>query len=215
MNEYTKDIIFKTHYFVVERARTTRRFLSALGHPTPIHELHIFELEKNNPIQGLHDFLNHLSDGKNIGVFSEAGCPGIADPGSLAVRYAHDKKYDVVPLVGPSSILLALISSGLNGQNFAFNGYLPNKVNELHKKLKALELLAVKGRQTQIFMEAPYRNAFILENCMKSLSPNLKLCIACDINSPTQYIKTQAVKSWKGFEWQVFHKRPTVFLIGT
>ena len=174
----------------------------------------IFELDKNDPSAGLHSFLHQLKDNIDIGVLSEAGCPGIADPGNLAVQYAHQHAIPVKPLVGPSSILLALIASGLNGQNFAFNGYLPNKGPELIKKLKSLETLAVKYNQTQIFMEAPYRNEFILTHCIKSLSPSLKLCVACDINASTEYIKTQTIRDWKGTDWKQFHKRPAVFLIG-
>lgn len=203
-----------TTHFVVERARTARRFIKIAGHPKPINELVIFELDKNKPEQGLNQFLNILKSGVDVGVFSEAGCPGIADPGHLAVMFAHENEIPVVPLVGPSSILLALISSGLNGQNFAFNGYLPNKSPQLSQKLKSLEQLAIRNDQTQIFMEAPYRNEFILEHCMKVFSPNLKLCIACDINGPKEYIKTRTIKKWMGKDWKVFHKRPAVFLIG-
>lgn len=207
------DRIKKTTHFVVERARTARRFIKITNHPMPISELSIFELNKNNPEEGLHGFLETLKSGIDIGVFSEAGCPGIADPGHLAVNYAHKNDIEVVPLIGPSSILLALISSGMNGQNFAFNGYLSNKAPQLLQKLKSLEQLTQKTNQTQIFMEAPYRNEFILEHCMKALSPNTKLCIACDINAPSQYIKTKKVSEWKKTTWKVFHKRPAIFLI--
>ncbi len=206
--------IQETTHFVVERARTARRFIKIADHPKPIPELIIFELDKNEPQDGLNEFLSVLKDGTNIGVFSEAGCPGIADPGHLAVSYCHDHDIDVVPLIGPSSILLGLISSGMNGQNFAFNGYLPNKAPQLIQKLRSLEQLVQKTNQTQIFMEAPYRNEFILEHCMKAFSPNLRLCIACDINSPDQYIRTKTIKKWKGTKWKQFHKRPSIFLIG-
>lgn len=201
-------------YFVVERARTARRFIKSAGHPIPISELHIFELNKNDPSNGLQNFLNHLLEGHDIGVLSEAGCPGIADPGHLAVQFAHKHSIKVAPLVGPSSILLALIASGLNGQNFAFNGYLPNKSPELSKRLKLLEQKVSSGNQTQMFMEAPYRNEFILTHCMKVLSPQTKLCIACDISATTEYIRTQTIQKWKGTNWKQFHKRPAVFLIG-
>jgi len=194
------DRIRRTTHFVVERARTARRFIKSAGHETPISELEIFELDKNagdgQQDRALQDFLKVLDQGTDVGVLSEAGCPGIADPGHIVVAYAHRHDIKVVPLVGPSSILLGLIASGLNGQNFAFNGYLPNKSPQL------------------IFMEAPYRNGFILEHCMKALSPNVKLSIACDINSPDQYIKTKKVSQWKGTDWKQFHKRVAVFLIG-
>ena len=216
LSSLSAEAIDKLHtitYFVVERARTARRFIKSTDHPTPISELHIFELDKNNPISGLDAFLNALVIGNDVAVLSEAGCPGIADPGNLAVQFAHRHEIKVTPLVGPSSILLALIASGLNGQDFAFNGYLPNKSPELTKKIKALEQKAMSG-QTQMFMEAPYRNEFILSHCMKVLSPQIKLCIACDINGATEFIRTKAVKEWKGMDWKEFHKRPAVFLIG-
>jgi 16S rRNA (cytidine1402-2'-O)-methyltransferase len=199
---------------VVERARTARRFIKSTDHPIAISELQIFELDKNDPLSGLEKFLTVLKSGIHVGVLSEAGCPGIADPGNLAVQYAHKNDIQVIPLVGPSSILLALIASGLNGQNFAFNGYLPNKAPELSKKLKSLEQKFVADNQTQIFMEAPYRNEFILIHCLKMLSPQTKLCIACDINGAAEYIKTKTIQEWKGTDWKQFHKRPAVFLIG-
>ena len=217
LSSLSKEAVERLHdltYFVVERARTARRFIKSTGHPVAISELQIFELDKNDPTSGLNDFLHHLNDGIDVGVLSEAGCPGIADPGNLAVQYAHAHSIKVTPLVGPSSILLALIASGLNGQNFAFNGYLPNKGPELSKKLKALEQHMISSNQTQMFMEAPYRNEFILDHCLKVLSPHTKLCLACDINAETEFIRTKTVKAWKGTDWKVFHKRPAVFLIG-
>ncbi len=217
LSSLSKDAIDQLHkltHFVVERARTARRFIKSTGHPIPIAELQIFELDKNDPTNGLNDFLKHLKSGNDIGVLSEAGCPGIADPGHLAVQYAHAHEIKVTPLIGPSSILLALIASGMNGQNFAFNGYLPNKGPELSKRLKMLEQKVASNNQTQMFMEAPYRNEFILTHCIKVLSPQTKLCIACDINAPTEFIRTKAIKDWKGTDWKQFHKRPAVFLIG-
>ncbi len=159
-------------------------------------------------------YLQKLHQGKNIGILSEAGCPGIADPGHLAAKYAHQNGISVVPLIGPSSILLALIASGLNGQNFTFHGYLPNKIPLLGKKLRSIEAEIMKQNKTQIFMEAPYRNAFILEHCMKNISPNIQLCIACDINSDNESIQTKSIKKWKGTDWTTYHKRPAIFLIG-
>ncbi|MEM9545576.1 MAG: SAM-dependent methyltransferase [Bacteroidota bacterium] len=208
------DHLHQLTHFVVERARTARRFIKSTGHPTPISELQIFELDKNDPTKGLHNFLNYLQDGIDIGVLSEAGCPGIADPGNLAVQYAHRYSIRVSPLVGPSSILLALIASGLNGQNFAFNGYLPNKGPELIKKLKRLEQKVKNENQTQIFMEAPYRNEFILSHCLKVLSSEIKLCVACDINASNEFIWTKKISDWIGTNWKEYHKRPAIFLIG-
>lgn len=214
LSEDAVKVLHKLTCFVVERARTARRFIKSTGHPIAISELQIFELDKNNPSNGLDVFLKRLLHSEDVGVLSEAGCPGIADPGNLAVQFAHKNDIKVCPLVGPSSILLALIASGLNGQNFAFNGYLPNKSPELSKKLKHLEQKVTSNNQTQMFMEAPYRNEFILTHCVKVLSPNLKLCVACDINAPTEYVKTKTIKEWKGTDWKQFHKRPAVFLIG-
>ncbi len=218
LSSLSKDTVERLHkltYFAVERARTARRFIKSTGHPVAISELQIFELDKNDPSNGLNDFLKFLHDGIDIGVLSEAGCPGIADPGNLAVQFAHIHSIKVTPLVGPSSILLALIASGLNGQNFAFNGYLPNKIPELTKKLKMLEQRVNAHNQTQMFMEAPYRNEFIISHCLKVLSRQIKLCIACDINAPTEFIKTLTIGDWKDWgDWRDFHKRPTVFLIG-
>ena len=208
------EVLHKLDHFVVERARTARRFIKTTQHPLPIAELQMFELDKNEPNKGLNDFLKILDRGIDVGVMSEAGCPGIADPGNLAVLYAHKNSIKVRPLVGPSSILLALIASGLNGQSFTFNGYLPNKANELSKKLKTLDQKVQKTNETQIFMEAPYRNEFILQHCIKTLSPNTKLCIACDVNADSEFILTKRIGDWKGENWKQFHKRPAVFLIG-
>jgi len=217
IDSISKEAIDKTiglTHFVVERARTARRYIKSIGPEINISELEIFELDKNDPSNGLHSFLKRLDEGQDIGLLSEAGCPGIADPGNLAVQYAHKNEIPVVPMVGPSSILMALIASGMNGQNFAFNGYLPNKGPKLIQKLKSLEQVLLKSGQTQMFMEAPYRNGFILEHCMKALSPQTRLCIACDINSPSEYILSKTIKEWKGTDWSQFHKRPSVFLIG-
>lgn len=201
-------------YFIVERARTARRFIKSTNHPIAIAELEIFELDKNDPTAGLYDFLQHLNNGKSIGLISEAGCPGIADPGSLAVAWAHRQNIEVVPLVGPSSILLALISSGFNGQLFCFHGYLPNKKPELNKRLKSLENAVFSSGQTQIFMETPYKNKFLLENLLKVLSMNTKLCIACNIGGPEAYIKTKTIKDWSSSQIPDLHKKPCVFLLG-
>jgi len=217
LSSLSKDAVERLHkltHFVVERARTARRFIKSTEHPVAISELQIFELDKNDPAKGLNGFLKFLQEGIDVGVLSEAGCPGIADPGNLAVQFAHAHSIKVTPLVGPSSILLALIASGLNGQNFAFNGYLPNKGPELSKKLKSLELRMTSDNQTQMFMEAPYRNEFILTHCMKVLSPQTMLCVACDINGASEFIRTKMIKDWKGMDWKQFHKRPAVFLMG-
>ncbi len=177
----------ETTTFVVERAKTARHFIKSIKHPIPIPQLLILEISDNNT--ELENFLKFVFQGINIGVISEAGCPGVADPGSEVVAWAHKNNVKVVPFIGPSSILLALMASGLNGQNFAFNGYLSNKKPELITQLRALENKVQKTGQTQIFMETPYRNGFIIETCLQSLSDFTKLCIACDVNAPNEVIK--------------------------
>ncbi len=206
-------VIHGLDHYVVERARTARRYIKSTAHPLPISELNIFEMDKNNPEDGLYAFLAKAKKGKSIGVLSEAGCPGIADPGALIAKWAHQNNIDVVPLIGPSSILLALIASGFNGQNFAFNGYLPVKKPELAQKLKQLENHLVRHDQTQIFMETPYRNHGLLEVAFKTFSPKLKLCIAANINAPDEWIKTKTIAQWKNEEIEI-HKKPTMFLLG-
>jgi len=200
--------------FIVERAKTARHFIKAMQPRLPISELAIFELDKHNPQAAHQAFQAALKTGKDIGVLSEAGCPGVADPGALIVKYAHQKGMQVIPLVGPSSILLALMASGLNGQNFAFRGYLPAKKPELAKALKLLESTAKKQNQTQIFIEAPYRNRGVVETAFQQLNSNTHFCIAADLTLPTEYIKTKTIKEWKATELPDLHKRPAIFLIG-
>ena len=200
--------------FIVERAKTARHFIKAMQPRLPISELEIFELDKHDSQAAHQAFQAALKTGKDIGVLSEAGCPGVADPGALVVKYAHQKGMQVIPLVGPSSILLALMASGLNGQNFAFRGYLPAKRPELANALKRLEATAKKQGQTQLFIEAPYRNRGVLEAALQQLAPNTQFCIAADLTLPTEYIKTQTIKAWKKAELPDLHKRPAIFLIG-
>lgn len=203
------------HYFVVERARTARRYISKVGHPMTIDELQIFELDKHNPHEGLSAFLKSATDsGYSVGVLSEAGCPGIADPGNIAVQWAHQHDIKVVPLVGPSSIILALMASGLNGQNFAFVGYLPNKKPQLESRLRELESIIFKTKQSQIFIETPYKNSFLLETILQSCPANLKLCIALNVNDPSEYIKTYSIAEWKKIQTPHLHKIPCIFILG-
>ena len=160
----------------------------------------------------LPSYLNACLKGKPIGLLSEAGCPEIADPGADIVKIAHEKDIPVVPLVGPSSILLALMSSGMNGQSFTFNGYLPIDKVERKASLKKLERISYEHSQTQIFIETPYRNNKMLEDICASLHPNTRVCVACDITLPTEYIKTKIVKDWKHTNVDL-HKRPAIFII--
>lgn len=204
--------LHQTTTFVVERAKTARHFIKSTQHPKPIAQLQILEISDDK--KELNEFLQAVHQGTNIGVISEAGCPGVADPGAEVVAWAHLHGIKVVPFVGPSSILLALMASGFNGQNFAFNGYLSNKKPELITQLKALEQKVQKTGQTQIFMETPYRNGFMIDTCIQTLQDQTRLCVACDINAPTEDIQQKRITEWKKSNTGEYHKRPCIFLIG-
>lgn len=209
--------IHKTHsinHFIVERAKTSRRWLRSIDHPTMIDDMEIFELNKHQPEEGLIPYLEEFAKNNDIGVMSESGCPGIADPGSLVAEWAHKKGIRVTPLVGPSSIIMSLMASGFNGQEFRFHGYLPNKKPALTQTLRILEQEAIKKGISQIFIEAPYRNKFMIENCIEALSDDTKICIALDINGENENIKTQKIKQWKNVDYEKYHKIPAVFIIG-
>lgn len=203
--------LYKTSYFIVERAKTARHFLKAAAHPTPISQLVIHEISKDKVEN--EGFLQHVFSGIDVGVISEAGCPGIADPGAEIVDWGHKNGIKILPLVGPSSIVLALMASGLNGQNFAFNGYLSNKKPELMAELKMLESKLYKNGQSQIFMETPYRNMFVFETIKQTIKDETKLCIACDINGPYEMIHQMKVSVWKKQNIEL-HKRPCIFILG-
>lgn len=204
--------LHQTDHFIVERAKTARHFLKAAGHPLPMQQIVIHEITID--ISENEDFLKSNIFGRNIGVISEAGCPGVADPGAEVVDWAHRNDVRVTPLIGPSSILLAVMASGLGGQNFAFNGYLSNKKPELITQLKALESKVQKTGQIQIFMETPYRNGFVVETCLATLNDQTKFCIACDINAPSEDIKQMKIKDWKKQKTDIYHKRPCIYVIG-
>jgi len=198
--------------FVVERARTARRFISLTKPPYAISDLNILELDKESE-QISQELLSVLKSGKSFGLISESGMPAVADPGSNIVALAHDHGYNIKPLVGPSSIFLALSASGLNGQNFSFRGYLPIKENELAQSLKALDKQVLHKKETQIFIETPYRNNRMFQSILKHLSPQVKLCVAIDITGPNEKILTKTIKEWKMIKFQ-FEKIPTIFLVG-
>ncbi len=200
-------------FFVVERSKTARRWLKFLQHPTPQNQLHVEELNDQTPPSEWQNFLAPAENGNDIGLLSEAGCPAIADPGAELVRLAHEKGIEVVPLVGPSSILLALMASGMNGQRFCFHGYLPVKPPELAAALRDLEQQSQQMKQTQIFIETPYRNNSFVETALKTLSPNTRFCIAADLTLPTEYIVSGTVQSFKNKTLQELHKRPAIFLL--
>ena len=181
--------------------------------PTPQNELKLYELNKHTDIQELHSFLKNCRNGKNIGLISDAGCPGIADPGAEIVNLAHKENIKIIPLVGPSSILLSLMASGMNGQSFAFTGYLPIDKSDVKKKLKELERISRTQNQTQLFIETPYRNNKLIEHIFQNLQSSTKLCIACDISLKSEFIKTKTIAEWKKSAKPELHKRPCIFLI--
>ena len=194
--QLTIDKIFELRNFIAERAKTTRRFIKTLNPPYQISELEIEELDKHGKT-GVDKYLNALRKGKDVGLISEAGCPCIADPGGKIVAQAYREHIKVVPLVGPSSILLAMMASGMNGQAFTFHGYLPVKNDGLKSRLRKLESEAQKTGYAQIFMETPYRSKKIIDMILKSLSPKTRLCIAKNITSVDEEIKTKKISEWQ------------------
>jgi 16S rRNA (cytidine1402-2'-O)-methyltransferase len=207
-----KEMIRKLRYFAVEEIRTARRFLRKVDRAFDIDGSTFFELNKRTSSQDIPEMLEPLLNGNDLAIISEAGMPCIADPGSLLVMEAHKNTISVIPVPGPSSIFLALAASGMNGQRFAFHGYLPIQDHERKNKIRLLETEARKEEVTQIFMETPYRNQAILENLLSVCHPDTLLCIAADINLSTEYIKTLPVSLWKK-ERAELHKRPAIFLL--
>ncbi len=207
-----KKIIETVDDYIVENEKTARRFIKKISSGKSQAALTIHILNKYTQESELPSFLNACLSGRPVGLLSEAGCPGIADPGADIVKIAHEQEIKVIPLVGPSSILLALMSSGMNGQSFTFNGYLPIDKAERRSKLKKLEKQSFDLNQSQIFIETPYRNNKMLQDICTSLGANTRVCVACDITLPTEYIKTKSVKEWKQ-ENVDLHKRPAIFII--
>lgn len=210
---YVVEQLHQLDLFIAERAKTARRFIRDTAPPKPISELTFYELNKRTTSEERQTFLEPALAGKDIGLMSEAGCPGVADPGALIVEQAHQLGIRVVPLVGPSSILMALMASGMNGQSFAFHGYLSVKPLDLAKDLKRLEQQSARHRQTQLFIEAPYRNRSVVEQALKALSPNTRFGIAVDLTAPEEYVKTLKIKDWTNKKWPELHKRPAIFLL--
>lgn len=199
-------------YYIVENEKTARRFIKAILPTKKQPDLKLSVLNKHTLASDHLAFIQPCMEGKNVGLMSEAGCPGVADPGAAIVKIAHEKGIQVVPLVGPSSILLAIMASGMNGQSFAFNGYLPIEKSEKKAALKNLEKLSQDKSQSQLFIETPYRNNKLLEDVLQALQPNTHLCIAADITLPTEFIKTKTVAQWKK-EIPELHNRPCIFII--
>lgn len=209
------DVMNSLDYFIVENTRSARRFLSRAGVARRIEELEFVELNEHTTSSGdVERMLKPVLEGRSAGVISEAGVPGVADPGADIVALAHRKGVRVVPLVGPSSILMSVMASGLNGQSFAFVGYLPIKEGERLKRLKELERRALQERQAQLFIEAPYRNIKLFETMLKTLQPNIRLTVATDITSPEEFILTLEVAEWRKRGVPDIAKRPTIFLLG-
>jgi 16S rRNA (cytidine1402-2'-O)-methyltransferase len=198
--------------YIVENEKTARKFIKAI-HPEKVQaDLKISLLNKRTEATEHKAMLSPCLNGENIGLMSEAGCPGVADPGAVIVKLAHENGIQVVPLVGPSSILLAMMASGMNGQSFAFNGYLPIDKGEKKSALKSFENLSNSKNQSQIFIETPYRNNKLMEDLVQILQPNTHLCVATDITLPTEYIKTLRIADWKKTKVDL-HNRPTIFII--
>ena len=204
-------VVHNLRQFIVEDIRTARRFLSKIGHPEPINQLGFRELNEHTSEKEVPSLLPYLK-ANDTGVLSEAGVPGVADPGSAIVQLAHANGIKVVPLVGPSSILMALMASGLNGQSFAFVGYLPVKKNERQERLQALERRSAKENQTQIFIETPYRNMQLLDDIVKYCRQETMLTIAADITGVNEFILTQSISKWK-CKLPKLNKIPTVFIM--
>ncbi|MFA6945308.1 MAG: SAM-dependent methyltransferase [Pedobacter sp.] len=209
---YLVETINHINEYIVENNKTARRFLKEAGLKTPQSELIIHDYGKHNREGNLNEFFKGLLAGNNVGLMSEAGCPGVADPGAEIVALAHQKGIRVIPLVGPSSVLLALMASGFSGQSFTFHGYLPIDKAQRANKIKELEALAERHSQTQLFIETPFRNNTILDEILRSCKAETKLCIACDLNSENEFIQTKSIKDWKT-KIPDLHKRPAIFLL--
>jgi 16S rRNA (cytidine1402-2'-O)-methyltransferase len=209
---YLVDTINSVKEYIVENEKTARRFLKEAGLKTPQSELVIHDYGKHNRGNSLKPYFTGLQSGRDVGLMSEAGCPGVADPGAEIVAEAHKRGIKVVPLVGPSSILLALMGSGFNGQTFAFVGYLPIDKADRSKRIRELEGLADRLNQTQIFIETPFRNNPLLEELLKTGHPKTKLCIACNLTAADEFLQTKTIAEWQT-NVPDLHKRPTIFMI--
>ncbi len=210
-----KEILVSLSHFAVENLKDARRFLVRLGLKSKIDKSEFYILDKKSDWDDIKPMITALKEGNSIGIITDAGCPGIADPGSLLVKHAHMNGFQTLPLIGPSSILLALMASGFNGQSFTFKGYLNRDSAIKTKEIREMENLANHKYQTQIFMETPYRNESMWEDLMKTLQGETKLCIASNITLPNEYIKTKTVTEWKKSNKQNLAKIPAIFLLGS
>lgn len=210
---YNHDIIVNIKHFVVENIRSARRFLKKVEKSIDIDELTFYELNRHTDRNFIAEYLKPLEEKKPVGIISEAGCPAIADPGADVVAIAQKKGFKVIPLVGPSSIIMSVMGSGFNGQSFAFNGYLPVDQSERVKVLRRLENKIYNEDQTQLFIETPYRNGKMFETIINALKPNTKLCVAAGITCPEEYIKTKTIAQWKKDPLPDMGKIPAIFLL--
>lgn len=211
--EQTLAIARELRYFVVEKGKVARQFLKGYGLTAPLQECTYFELNKFTEAGDIPTFLQPAQEGHDIGLLSDAGAPGVADPGAVVVRLAHQLGIEVVPLTGPSSILLALMAAGLDGQQFRFHGYLSPKRPQLARELQQLERESRKAKQTELFIEAPYRNDAVFETALQSLAPTTDFSVATDLTLASQYIRTNTIAEWQKKTAPALHKRPTLFLL--
>ena len=211
---YNHDVILGIRHFIVENVRSARRFLRLVDHEFPIDDSTFYEMGKHAQTDQFASYLKPLQQGFPVGVISEAGCPAVADPGAEVVAMAQHKGFRVIPLVGPSSMIMAVMASGLNGQSFAFNGYLPVDEVDRAKKLKALESRAWNESQTQLLIETPYRNRKMFDTILRTLRPQTRLCVAAGITTSDEYIRTHTVQEWKRIQLPDLSKIPAIFLIG-
>ena len=210
--EFIREAVQDMQYFLVENERTARRFLSDLGLGLDIRSLNFLLVDKKTKPRKIAEYFEQIPKGAKVGVMSEAGIPCVADPGSLVVAYAHQQSWEVIPIPGPSSLFLALMGSGFQGQRFSFHGYLPIESKEASIRLKKIEERSRKG-ETQIFMETPYRNNQLLRLMCEQLHPETKLCIASNLTAPDQYLKTMSIAQWRKQKVDL-HKKPTIFVVG-
>ncbi|MDR1673354.1 MAG: SAM-dependent methyltransferase [Bacteroidales bacterium] len=209
--QHVKTVTATLRQFFVEDIRAARRFLSRMSHPLPMEQLQFFELNEHTSVNEISSFLP-LLQADNSGIISDAGVPAVADPGASLIKTAHDHNIRVVPLAGPSSILMALMASGLNGQSFAFNGYLPVRQNDRIARIRTLERRSGAEGQTQIFIETPYRNMQLLEDLIACCKLETLLCVAANITATDEYISTRSIRRWKG-NLPPLHKQPAVFCL--
>ncbi len=209
---YNREVLHTLRFFIVENVRSARRFIRKSGHPAAIEEMRFFVLNKHTPEEDVASFLEPLEAGENMGLLSEAGTPAIADPGAVVVNLAHRRNIRVVPLVGPNSIVLALMASGFNGQQFCFHGYLPIDAAGRIKKIRELEQDAWHKNRSQVFIETPYRNHAMLESLLKNCKPQTRLCVASNLTLPTESIVTRTIAQWKK-ETADLNKKPAVFIL--